>query len=156
MDGIVLQGGMNSDFYEEFIAQYCWENDIPLLGICAGFNNVVRGLGGTTTNKINKALHLRANTVKNAHEIKIEKNSLLYSLVKQDKLNVNSIHSWVAKDVKKLTPSAYAPDGVIEAVEDKHKNFYLALKFHPELDYDNPAYKKIFKGFIEHIKKTIS
>lgn len=156
VDGILLQGGENSDFYEEFIARYCYDNDIPLLGICAGFNNIVRGLGGTTYNAIDKKLHLRSNAVKNAHEITIEKGSLLYSLVKREKMPVNSIHSWAAKDLEKLTASAYAPDGVIEAVEDKNKIFFLGLKFHPELDLNNPAYKDIFKGFVNKIKKTIS
>ena len=47
-DGIILQGGITSEVYESFIAKYCYENNIPCLGICAGQNNIVRALGGTT------------------------------------------------------------------------------------------------------------
>ena len=45
-DGIILQGGISSHNYEEFIAKYCYDNNIPCLGICAGFNNMIRALGG--------------------------------------------------------------------------------------------------------------
>ena len=47
-DGIILQGGVETDKYEIIIAKYCYENNIPILGICAGQNNLARALGGTT------------------------------------------------------------------------------------------------------------
>ena len=47
-DGIILQGGISSHNYEEYIAKYRYNNDIPLIGICAGYNNIIRGLGGVT------------------------------------------------------------------------------------------------------------
>lgn len=157
VDGIILQGGPYSDPYEEFIAKYCWDHDIPLIGICAGFNNIVRGLGGSTYNQINKKTHLRKNTVKDAHDITIKKDSLLYALVKKETLAVNSIHSWAGKELKLVKPTAFAPDGVIEAVEGAGKTFYIGLKFHPELLYnDNNAFKNIFKVFVKRIREKIS
>lgn len=33
-DGIIFQGGAACDNYEMIIAKYCYENDIPTLGIC--------------------------------------------------------------------------------------------------------------------------
>ncbi len=47
-DGIILQGGAETDNYESIIAKYCYENNIPILGICAGQNSIARALGGTT------------------------------------------------------------------------------------------------------------
>ena len=44
-DGIILQGGDYSYAYEEEIARYALEKDIPIFGICAGFNNILRALG---------------------------------------------------------------------------------------------------------------
>ena len=49
-DGIIIQGGSCSDNYECIIAKYCYDNDIPILGICCGQNIMVRALGGTTKN----------------------------------------------------------------------------------------------------------
>jgi len=43
-DGIILQGGVQTDNYEVIVAKYCYEKDIPILGICAGQNCLVRAL----------------------------------------------------------------------------------------------------------------
>ncbi len=43
-DGIILQGGIETDNYEIIVAKYCYEKDIPVLGICAGQNCVARAL----------------------------------------------------------------------------------------------------------------
>ena len=47
-DGIILQGGTEMDNYEMIVAKYCYEKDIPCLGICARQNAIVRAIGGTT------------------------------------------------------------------------------------------------------------
>ena len=47
-DGIVIQGGGACDNYEMIVAKYCYDNNIPTLGICCGQNVMVRALGGTT------------------------------------------------------------------------------------------------------------
>ena len=47
-DGIIIQGGGACDNYEMIVAKYCYDNDIPILGICCGQNVLVRALGGTT------------------------------------------------------------------------------------------------------------
>ena len=46
-DGILLQGGDYSNAYEVEIARYALEKDLPVLGICAGFNNILRALAST-------------------------------------------------------------------------------------------------------------
>ena len=59
-DGIILQGGVETDNYENIIAKYCYDNDIPILGICAGQNNIARALGGTTCKIPNPEKHDRS------------------------------------------------------------------------------------------------
>ena len=44
-DGIILQGGVETDNYEIIIAKYCYDNDIPILGICAGQNATFSSIG---------------------------------------------------------------------------------------------------------------
>ena len=44
-----MQGGTENEAYEYWIAKYCYDNDIPALGICAGQNYIVGALGGKTT-----------------------------------------------------------------------------------------------------------
>lgn len=150
-DGIVLQGGVNSDYYEEFTAKYCFENDIPLLGICAGYNNIIRGLGGKTR-KSNEEIHNHFGKDL-VHEIKIEKNSLLQKITGTQKLMVNSIHSWEADILKNVVASSYAVDGCVESVENTSKRFFLGVKFHPELlASTSPQCDNIFKYFVKACK----
>ena len=66
----------------------------PLLGICAGFNNILRALGGdVVVDKTNKHNYLDKDY---RHSIKIEKESELFKIIEKDSLEVNSIHSMVA------------------------------------------------------------
>ena len=149
-DGIVLQGGANSDYYEEFAAKYCYDNNIPLLGICAGYNNIVRSLGGTTTT--NDDSHNKFGE-KLVHDIEIVSGTLLHKIVNCNNIKVNSIHSWVADKLNNLVANCYSPDGCIEGVEAPNKKFIMGLKFHPELLADNPNIDAIFKQFVESCKK---
>jgi putative glutamine amidotransferase len=64
----------------------------------------------------------------------------------------NSFHHQAVKTVKKpLIVSAYAPDGVVEGVEDPTRPFVLGVQFHPEF-LNNPEHRKILEGFISAAK----
>lgn len=147
LDGVVLEGGLVSSQYEEEIAKICVERDLPLLGICSGFNNLIRALGG--------AVHIDSNTFHNqfgaklAHEVEIDPDSKLFQILQQTKLNVNSIHTCVAHadEIKSLRVVAQCPlDQTVEAVELPDKNFIMGIKWHPELmESMNP----IFAAFVK-------
>lgn len=146
-DGIILQGGDFSDEYECFIAKYCYDFDIPILGICAGMYNMVRAVGG----KINKIEYSSEHKSEEnyVHEININTKSIFYNIVKKDKICVNSRHKCHTTSYGPLTPVAYSKDGIIEVVEDKSKKFYLAVQFHPETLYKfDENMNEIFKYFI--------
>lgn len=150
-DGIVLQGGISSHNYEEYIANYCYDKDIPLLGICAGYNNIIRGLGGKAELITNTQVHDRPD-LKYAHNCIIkDKESLFYNIVKQEKFAVNSVHTYIGTKIpKKLSIVAYSDDGQVEVVEAKDKKFLIGVKFHPELLVDEEdKFNDIFKTLIE-------
>ena len=85
-DGIILQGGMTSSAYEVECAKKVIELNKPLLGICAGFNNILRALGGDViVDKNNKHNYLDKNY---RHSIKIEKETELYKIIEKDSLEV--------------------------------------------------------------------
>ena len=46
-DGIILEGGITICDYEQEIAKYCIEKNIPLLGICCGCINMALATGGS-------------------------------------------------------------------------------------------------------------
>jgi len=153
-DGIILQGGLSSENYEIEVAKYAIKNDIPILGICSGFNNIVRSMGGTVLS-LNNTRHNQGDGFISLKNI-IEKDSLLYNILNIQEIKVNSIHTTFSKkeDIKNLDISAYSDDGYVEAVELKNKKFVLGLKWHPDLmlSYDKKM-NNIFKFFINSCKK---
>ena len=154
-DGIILQGGISSHNYEEFIAKYCYKKNIPLLGICAGYNNIIRGLGGKAEKITNVDIHDRPD-LKYAHKCKIiDKESLFYNIVKKEIIDVNSVHTYVGTKIpKKLIVVAVSDDNQVEVVEAKDKTFYMGIKYHPELLVDvDTKQNDIFKKFIQVCKQ---
>lgn len=148
MDGIILTGGLVSNNYEEEIARYCIEKDIPLMGICAGFNNLIRALGGKT-HLDNSGLHKQYGS-RIAHNIIIDKNSKLYEILKKDTIMVNSIHTYISSEdeIKEYKVVATCPiDNSVEAIELPNKKFVMGIKWHPEL---MPEMNEIFKSFIDN------
>jgi putative glutamine amidotransferase len=47
-----------------------------------------------------------------------------------------------------LQPSAFAPDGIIEALEDPSRRFLVSVQWHPEDLTDRPEHLAIFEGLV--------
>ena len=90
-NGIVFQGGGACDNYEMIVAKYCYDNDIPTIGICCGQNVMVRALGGTTKLIPNPEKH---NDIYSTyvHTVKLDTNSRLYKIIGKTEIEVNSRH----------------------------------------------------------------
>ena len=55
---------------------------------------------------------------------------------------------------KELTAVALSDDGQVEVVEAKNKNFFMGIKYHPELLVDiDEKQNNIFKKFIDTCAK---
>ena len=153
-DGIILQGGNANEAFEPFIAKYCYDNDIPCLGICAGQNSVVRGLGGTTYKIPNPEKHNQPNE-KYVHSIHIDKSSRFYDIVKKEEIMVNSRHKRSIDKCPLLDKVGFCDDGYPDVIESKDKIFYIGVRFHPESLYKiDDNMNNIFKYFIDSCKKA--
>ena len=153
-DGIILQGGISSHNYEEFIAKYCYEHDIPLIGICTGYNNIIRGLGGRAEKILNTDVHDRPD-LQYAHKCLVaDKDSLFFKLVKSSRFDVNSVHTYVGTHIPpQLSVVATSNDGQVEVVEAKDKAVYIGIKYHPELLVDiDKKQNNIFRMFVKVCK----
>ena len=149
-DGFILQGGLYSCNYEIEIAKKVIELDKPLIGICAGFNNILRALGSDVILDETKTHDIYDNSYR--HPIKIEKDTELYKLVKKEEINVNSIHSKIA--TKELVEpyakiSSYSKDGLVESFEVPNKKFIMGIKWHPELLLNEAYVDELFKTLID-------
>lgn len=148
-DGIILQGGDYSNEYEVEIGRYALEKDIPLIGICAGFNNILRALGSNIYEDLSKS-HSHYDRIYR-HEIDIIEGTRLYDLIGEKKYQVNSLHTMIA-DRERVEPyariCAYSYDGLVESFEVPDKKFVLAMKWHPELMQEDAYVDRLFEQFL--------
>ena len=91
-----------------------------------------------------------------AHDILIEKNSLLYKILGKEEIKVNSYHKYKIEyeGINKI--SATTKDKkVIEAIENDSVKFYLGVQWHPErlIEIDENS-RKIFEYFVKCAKKN--
>ena len=132
------------------------KRDIPVLGICGGMQLMNVVLGGTLIQDIDKqvphplAHRLRGPASEVSHEVRIEPGTRLSAIVGRRAIRVNSSHHQAVKRVpRRLRISASASDGVIEALEDPHRRFFIGVQWHPEYLYRrHPVHRAIFRALI--------
>lgn len=146
-DGIIFQGGTNIYPYHNEILNYCYNNNIPVLGICMGMQII----GLFANNQSDNDLIKIDNHNNCKHSIIINKNSILYDLFGEN-LIVNSRHNYAIDFVNKpFVISAKSDDNIIEAIEYIDNNhFILGLQFHPE---DMVNMDKLYNYFIKECLK---
>lgn len=156
-------GGVDEarDAIELGLARSAAENKTPFLGICRGLQLVNVALGGTLYTDIfdqapgalkhnNENPDIYKERTELVHPIRIETNSHVSALLGTAHLQVNSLHHQGVRDLApSLRASAFAPDGIIEAVELPGHPFGIAVQWHPEWLTDQEATRKLFKAFVE-------
>ena len=127
------------DAMEFPLARMAIQMDKPLLAVCRGLQVLSCALGGTLYQDIAAQFspavsHPRHDMPRDkVHEVKVEKDSLLYRITGLDSFGVNSRHHQAVKALGKgLKPCAYAPDGLLEAAELQGSRFVLGVQWHPE------------------------
>jgi len=149
-DGFVLQGGLYSSSYEIEMAKKIIELDKPLIGICAGFNNILRALGTDVIEDETKSHDIYNKDYR--HKISMIRGTKLHNLINKDEYYVNSIHSMVASKEKVdgyAMISSITDEGLVESFELNNKKFVIGIKWHPELMPDDEFTIKLFSKFIE-------
>ena len=148
-DGFLLQGGLISCQYEIEIAKRIIELDKPLIGICAGFNNILRALDtDVLQDKTNSHNYYDKDY---RHKILIENDTIIKELIKDEEYFVNSIHEMIAPKNKLenyVKISSYSEEGLVESFEVPNKKFIIGIKWHPEIMNDEFV-NDLFKLFIE-------
>lgn len=146
-DGIILSGGDNFIDEDFLLVKYLHKNNIPTLGICLGMQTMARCF--SDLEEVDVVNHKLSDS--NGHYINIYKDTLLYKIMKTDRIFVNSRHKSAIIDTN-LCISSRAEDNIIEAVEDSEKKFFLGVEWHPESLADLYS-KKLFDYFIDVCNK---
>jgi putative glutamine amidotransferase len=148
------------DEYEIELVRLALDQNLPLFAICRGIQVLNVALGGTLIQDIpSEVSHAEPHDIREprvaiAHDVWMTSGTLFERLMRErieegDAVPVNSRHH---QAIKQLAPglivSATAPDGVIEAVEDKSRAFCLGVQWHPENFYRTGEFSPLFEGFI--------
>ena len=145
----------NRTQFERAIIDGAIAADMPVLGICGGQQLLHVVLGGTLIQHIpneieNPLAHEQPNPRHEVgHSITIKKGTLLYDIIGETEIEVNSAHHQAAKEAPpSVKINAVAPDGVIEGIETEHHRFCLGVQWHPEF-LITPSDERIFAAFID-------
>lgn len=115
----------------------------PILGICAGIQEINVIFGGTLNQKIPN--HRLKDQTK--HTVSLKEDSFLYNVYRNKMIEVNSYHR---QSIKDLAPgfkiSAMSEDGIIEGIE---KENIIAVQWHPEALYDMLLFSSFIEKFLD-------
>ncbi|NJP31761.1 gamma-glutamyl-gamma-aminobutyrate hydrolase family protein [Micromonospora thermarum] len=113
--------------------------DLPVLGVCRGMQLLVVAAGGTLHQHLPDVVghdrHRPAPGVYGAHPVRFAPGSLAATVMAGID-RVNSYHHQAVADPGGLTVTGWSDDGVVEAVEDRHRPFLLGVQWHPEEEPD--------------------
>jgi len=134
----------------------------PLLGICRGLQIINVAFGGSLYQDLSLIpdsyiQHFQKGMkYAHGHQVALVKDSALAGIFGEELLMTNSFHHLAIKEVAPgFAINAYAPDGVVEGLEQSSGSPVMAVQWHPEMMYaKHPEMLRIFLGFIETTKEA--
>ncbi len=143
------------DAFEVAVAQRADALGLPVLGICRGSQalNVARGgtlhqhLPDVTDGSI--AHRQTASGRQTTHSVTVEAGSRLAGIVGAGEVDVNSFHHQAVDRLGQgLRAVAWAPDGVIEAIEGDGPTLYLGVQWHVETLIERREHQALFDELV--------
>lgn len=130
---------LRRDKFEFALLEEAVHQNKPVFGICRGIQVINVYFGGTLYQDLPTELpaseinHQRPDMKWDAvHEIRIATDSELYRILGVERVGVNSTHHQSVKAIAPgFTATAWAEDGVVEAIESTDYPI-IAVQFHPE------------------------
>ena len=136
------------DRFELELARAADAAAVPLLGICRGAQALNVARGGTLHQHVegHRQTELATQPV---HAVRIAPRTRASRVLKTRATQVNSFHHQAVAELGEgLEASAWAPDGTIEAIEDRRHPFLLAVQWHAETLVEAPAQLALFRALV--------
>ncbi|MBP1937032.1 gamma-glutamyl-gamma-aminobutyrate hydrolase family protein [Paenibacillus sediminis] len=129
----------------------------PVLGICRGVQVLNVAMGGTLVQDLpsqepGSGQHMqKAPRPEPTHYVDIQPNTQLHEIFQKERVFTNSFHHQAVKSVAPgFTASAFAQDGVIEAIESRDYRFAVGVQWHPEnMWLEDADMAKLCEAFIK-------
>ncbi|XP_076037866.1 CTP synthase-like [Oratosquilla oratoria] len=178
-DGILVPGGFGSSGVEGKLKaiKYARENNVPFLGICYGmqlvaleFANNVLNLdvkhGELEPKAKNKIIDIMSDMKDKViggtmrlgnYECSITEGTLAHSIYKElsilerhrHRYEFNNKYEEPLKNGGLIASGKHPETGLVEILENKNNDFFIAVQFHPELSSKITNPNKLFVGFIK-------
>lgn len=148
------------DELESIVLSWALENDRPVLGICRGIQFINTYLGGSLYQDLpfqhpsKVEHHQKAPYDIPCHEVRIVRDSPLYSCLGRERIPVNSYHHQAVRRIADdLEVMALSPDGLVEALYMPSHRFLWAVQWHPEFSYlRDENSRMIFRSFVSSME----
>lgn len=136
---------------------------LPLLAICFGMQVLNVHRGGTLIQDIAaqmpEAIKHEQGVPRDrpSHRVRLMAGSTVAVLANADNALVNSHHHQAIETVgRDLVPTAWAADGLVEAVEDPRPDrFVLGVQWHPEMGWQRDNFSQsLFNHFINEVRQN--
>jgi putative glutamine amidotransferase len=147
------------DRTEFYLLEHLLACEKPFLAICRGIQILNVALGGTLYVDIPSQLPGALKHDYNpgeipldflAHGVQLEKSSRLAGIVRTTAMEVNSTHHQGIRELAvDLKAVAYAPDGLVEAVELNDYGFGIGVQWHPERLVVHAPMLALFQVFVK-------
>ena len=138
------------------------DRGMPLFAICFGIQSLNVSRGGTLIQDIvsqhpSAIKHEQgAPRDRHSHRARLLEDSTLGQLAGTETVPVNSHHHQAIETLgRELVATAWAPDGIIEAVEDPRSDrFILGVQWHPELGWERDKLSQaLFNRLVSEARK---
>lgn len=143
------------------LVHWAMEDNKPVFGVCRGIQVINVAHGGTLHQdiafEIEGAMKHDYFPVQGryerdllSHSVNVDTESRIGELLGVRSIKVNSMHHQALDRVGRgLVPTAWAPDGIIEAVESQNGHYMMGVQWHPEeLASTDPRMRRLFRQFI--------
>src|SRR5437762_8489254 len=144
------------DVTELALARLAIERELPMLAISRGAQALNIARGGTLFQHLPERFgrglrHLQPGSGRTArHEVRVEEESLLHdALGGITELEVSSYHHQATSGLGRAVRAvAWAPDGVVEAIEVPDATFAIGVQWHAESMLDDPSQLRLFGALV--------
>ena len=133
-------------------------HDLPVLGVCRGAQMLNVFAGGTLhadLSAYDRPVSARGVIQQTLlrKPIRLLRTSKLGSILGRKDLHVNAIHQQaIARVGANLRVVAREPNGMVQAVEDPSRRFWIGVQFHPELMIYRKSMRGLFRALVEAAK----
>lgn len=182
VDGILLSGGVDihpkrygeevhpacgeideiRDGFELLLVKHAIARNMPVFGICRGFQVICVALGATLFQDIESQLGIpRANHRQQepfddpVHTVRFKEGGLFERITQTPLMPTNSMHHQAVKDAgPHIRIEGITMDGIVEAVSMVGNEAVFGVEFHPEhLDHYSDFAARLFDYFVDRARQ---